>query len=186
MAGQSRARKAFIVRMVSKALLACGGVALAVGGAAWAFGLRLNISGSIAPGVYRLSMAPPIRGSLVLVCLPAVTAGFARERGYLGRGSCTDGSSPVGKTVVALERDTVDVYATGISVNGHMLPNSRARDRDSRGRLLPRMQHGRYLVQDGVVWLLSTYSESSFDSRYFGAVPRKNIIASLRPVVQCR
>jgi type IV secretory pathway protease TraF len=39
------------------------------------------------------------------------------------------------------------------------------------------------LVADGEVWVLGSERSRSWDSRYFGAVPGKAIVASAKPVL---
>jgi type IV secretory pathway protease TraF len=50
---------------------------------------------------------------------------------------------------------------------------------DRRGRVLPQIPLGSYVVRPGTVWVVSSYSPLSFDSRYFGAIPLGNIRAGL-------
>jgi conjugative transfer signal peptidase TraF len=155
---------------------------LGVAAAAYAFGLRLNLSPSIAPGVYRVADGPIERGATVIVCLPSALATLARSRDYISAGSCPDGNAPIGKTVAAIAGDIVEV-SSGLSVNGRKLSNTRPLARDHRGRRLQQFADGRYLVAAGQVWLVSTYSARSFDSRYFGPVPLGSVVSRVRPVM---
>src|SRR5688500_8031342 len=107
---------------------------------------------------------------------------MARVLGYICTGSYADGSAPIGKRVAARHGDTVDVTAAGIAVNGRPIPNTRTLRTDSDGRSLPHLTHGRYLVSTDEVWLLSTHSTRSFDSRYFGPVRSDLIVNRVRPV----
>jgi conjugative transfer signal peptidase TraF len=152
--------------------------------AAYAFGFRLNLSWSIPPGVYRVTKGPIARGSLVLVCLPTAISTFARSREYIRAGSCNDGNAPIGKVVGATAGDTVDVTASGLVVNRNQLSNTRPLASDGHGRDLPRVARGRYVVQRGQIWLVSSYSARSFDSRYFGPVPVDRIMSSVRPIAR--
>lgn len=156
----------------------------ALGVAAYALGFRLNLSASIPPGVYRVTKDPVAKGSLVLVCLPPTLSAFARSRDYVRAGSCKDGNAPVGKVVAAAAGDTVDVTANGLIVNGERLSNTRALANDGRGRALPHIESGRYVVRTGQIWLVSSYSTRSFDSRYFGPVPIDRIVSTVRPIVR--
>jgi len=154
---------------------------LTVLGACWLAGLRLNVTGSLPVGLYFVSRAAPNRGSLVLVCLPVWVAAFAKARGYVPQGgSCPEGLVPVGKRVCALPGDTVTVTPTGLLVNGTPVPNSRPLGWDHEGRPLPRLEVGRYVVRPGALWLVSSYSRFSFDSRYFGAVKAGVVRGSAR------
>jgi len=147
----------------------------------WLEGLRINLTGSLPIGLYAVTHGAPAHGALVLVCLPARTAEWARDRGYVPRGaSCPGRAMPVGKPVFALPGDVVTVTDSGLLLNGRLTPNSRPLLSDRRGRPLPRLAAGRYAVGPGELWVVSPYSALSFDSRYFGAVPIANVQARVR------
>src|SRR5260370_38673677 len=75
----------------------------------WLAGLRLNLTGSLPVGLYVISPSLPIRGALVLACLPAKVAAFAHARGYVRRGEeGPNGVAPIGKPVAATVGDTAD------------------------------------------------------------------------------
>ena len=144
-------------------------------------GLRLNLTGSLPVGLYVASRGAPARGALVLTCVPQRVAAFAKERGYMPHGEeCPGGVVPIGKPVLAVGGDTVTVTPTGILVNRAPVPNSRPLATDRRGRPLPQLPAGRYIVRPGTVWILSSYSRFSFDSRYFGAVATAQVRGRLR------
>jgi conjugative transfer signal peptidase TraF len=146
-------------------------------------GLRLNLTGSLPVGLYVAAGGAPVRGALVLLCLPPEVAAFARARGYVSRGgACPGGVVPIGKPVVATPGDTISVTRTGLLVNGTPVPNSQALVLDRKGRPLPRLAVGRYLVGWDELWLLSSYSRLSFDSRYFGAIKVSEVRGRLRPL----
>src|SRR5712691_8237284 len=157
------------------------GSAVALLGAAWLAGLRVNLTGSLPVGLYLAGRASPLRGAIVLACLPPGVAAFARERGYVPRGGgCPSGVLPVGKPVLAVAGDTVTMTSSGLLVNGRPVPNSQPLTTDRKGRPLPRLAVGRYLVGSGQLWVLSSYSRLSFDSRYFGALQVDQVRAGLR------
>ena len=157
------------------------GSPLAVLGACGLAGLRLNLTGSLPVGLYRASRAAPVREAIVLTCLPPSVAAFARARGYVpSGGGCPGGVLPVGKPIRAIAGDTVTVTPTGLLVNDRLVPNSRALAADRQGRPLPELTVGRYVVRPGTVWVVSSYSRFSFDSRYFGAVETGQIRANVR------
>lgn len=175
-----------VVRLIG---ITASGCALSV--ALHAAGVRINLSPSAPLGVF---LAAPIghgrqlnaqleRGRLVAVCLPAAIAQWGRARGYLMRGSCPDGTAPVGKTVFAVSGDTVTVTADGLALGGGQpICRTRALVRDAAGRTIPRVPDGRYEVAAGEIWLVSTYTVRSWDSRYFGPVPTARAVATLRPI----
>ena len=57
-----------------------------------------------------------------------------------------------------------------MAVNGRLLPNTAPLVTDTAGRPLSHWPFGRYVVAPGTVWVASSYSSRSFDSRYFGPV----------------
>jgi len=140
--------------------------------------LWINLSPSLPLGVYHTVQSPPLRGAIVVVCLPRALGQFARDRGYLGRGPCAGGAGGVerlGKRIAALAGDTVETSAEGVRINGFAIPESRPLLTDSRGRLLPQ-RRGRMIVRPGEVFLLSTDHRRSFDSRYFGPVAVSDLV----------
>jgi conjugative transfer signal peptidase TraF len=166
------------------ALWAGGGSVLLLAGAWWG-GVRLNLTVSLPAGFYLVAYGPPTRGAIVLACLPHEVAGFARQRGYVPHGGCRGGTAPLGKRVIALPGDTVHVSLAGLSVNGVAISESRPRASDSEGRSLPSLSPGRYIVQGGELWLAAPHP-MSFDSRYFGPVPRSSVRSVLRPLLTMR
>ncbi|MGA3133492.1 MAG: conjugative transfer signal peptidase TraF [Terracidiphilus sp.] len=97
--------------------------------------------------------------------------------------TCPDGFSPLIKPVVAWPGDLVSVSAAGISVNGRRLPNSAPIERDSKDRQLRPFPAGEYRVGPNDLWVVSSFSPRSFDSRYFGPIPLKSVHSWLRPLL---
>jgi conjugative transfer signal peptidase TraF len=158
------------------------GVVLAA--AASSVGLRFNLTSSLPIGLYRVTKDSPTieRGAIVLYCLPPAVAGFAHNRGYVPRGGqCPGGLTPIGKMVAALPGDTVVLATDGITVNGALQSHSRALASDLKGRELPHLRGGPYVVQRDYIWLLAP-SERSFDSRYLGPLVARNVLARVQPV----
>ena len=145
-------------------------------------GLRLNLTESLPRGVYRTIREAPRRGSIVVVCLPLDAAELARERGYLGPGSCPGGVRGLGKIVLATAGDVVAHREEGISVNREPIANSRTLERDSRHRALPHYPWGDYVLKAREFWLFSPYRPNSYDSRYFGPVHASQVVSVLRAV----
>src|SRR6266581_3378344 len=136
----------------------------------WFAGVRVNLSGSMPVGPYRVSSGPPVKGASVLACLPADVAVFAKSRGYVPNGRCPGSTAPIGKVVLAMAGDSVEVTAEGLVLNGRPVRNTRPLAFDAAGRSLRRFPDGTYVVTQDEVWLYSPYSTRSFDSRYFGPI----------------
>jgi len=151
-------------------------------------GFRVNVSQSYPVGLYRVvgDASAVQRGSVVLVCLPVEWARFARRRGILGPGHCEGGTYGLGKAVLAVEGDVVELRREGITVNGVAVPRSRTLDRDSRGRPMPQYPPGYYGLRQGEVWLFSPYHAAAFDSRYFGPISVEHVQATVVPLWTAR
>lgn len=146
-------------------------------------GLRMNLSHSAPVGVWRVSAFHAVelaRGELVEVCPPdAPIVRLMVDRGYLDRGNCAATRvAPLLKAVGAVPGDTVTVrHGSAVTVNRQPVPNTEALP------TLPAWPDGVYTVQPGHVWLFSTYTPVSFDSRYFGPVAITSIRGRASPVL---
>ena len=170
---------------ISLLVLAFGGGTLALAlVASWA-GLRLNDSLSMPTGIY-VTSSYESNATLVVFCPADPFARLSVERGYRSRGNCPDGADPLAKPIAARPGDTVEIAACGITVNGHLLPNTAPLVKDSAGRPLFHWPFGRYVVAPGTVWVASSYSSRSFDSRYFGPVEASQVREHVRPLLTAR
>ena len=142
----------------------------------------MNLTESLPPGIYRTIGEAPRRGSIVVVCLALDAAVLARERGYLGPGSCPGGVRGIGKMVLAIGGDVVAHRQDGIAVNLKPIANSRTLPRDSRRRALRHYPWGDYVLKARELWLFSPYRSNSYDSRYFGPVRASDVVSVLRPL----
>ncbi len=147
-------------------------------------GITINATPSMALGLWRRADQPLGRGVVVIACPPPTHAlQLGGDRDYLGGGSCPSGYEPMLKPIAAMPGDTVTVRQDGvIEVNGTPLPNSRSLYHDDAGRPLFGFPPGTYPVAPGLVWLISTYSPRSFDSRYLGPVPISSIRGTVAPL----
>jgi conjugative transfer signal peptidase TraF len=149
-------------------------------------GLRVNLTASEPRGLYLTEQKPWRRGSFVIFRLPARLSAIALERGYALPGSTAGAVMDGLKRVAALPGDTVRVGPQGVSVNGVLWPASKPLRWDSSGH--HPIQHypfGVYHVGPGQVWLLSD-NPRGWDSRYFGPLPRANVISAARPLLTSR
>lgn len=158
------------------------GVIVLSASAAWLYGVRYNQTTSYPKGFYLLTDKNPIIGDLVLACLPSgEMAKMAIERDYLARGFCTSGTIPLIKKLAALGGDTLRFNEQGLSINdGPVIPNTQQLTLDPSGRILPLTTRG--IVSTDTAFLISDYNANSFDSRYFGEVPFKNIAGVVQPL----
>ncbi|GLR98371.1 conjugal transfer protein TraF [Bradyrhizobium liaoningense] len=162
-------------------LLAGTGLVAAVAGAGWGAGLRINLTPSYPRGLWRIKTLDraAAAGDLVFIC-PPDTAEFKRAfaRGYIRRGLCAGGLSPLIKTVAAVSGQQVDV-TDQVSIDGRPLPGSDVRRADAAGRLLASFAGG--IIPAGELYLHSDFA-GSYDSRYFGPIPSSGVLGLARPV----
>ncbi|WLB24483.1 conjugative transfer signal peptidase TraF [Bradyrhizobium japonicum] len=171
------------VRRFPLVILAAGaGLVAAVAGASWGAGLRINMTPSYPRGVWRIETVDRAvaAGDLVFIC-PPDTAEFERAfaRGYIRRGLCAGGLSPLIKTVAAVSGQQVDV-ADQVSIDGRPLPDSDVRHTDAAGRPLAPFAGG--VIPAGELYLHSDFA-GSYDSRYFGPISSSGVLGLARPVL---
>ena len=155
-------------------------LAMLVAAAVYA-GLRINTSYSLPLGIYLRTTDPNAR--LIEFCPVEPFASESSERGYRTRGTaCPDGAVPLLKPVVAVAGDRVVLSPAGMAVNGRLLPKTAPLTRDWAGRSLHPWPFGTYVVEQGTVWVASTYNRGSYDSRYMGPIKISMIRARLRPL----
>ncbi len=153
-------------------------VVLTVGGAAMivaalhAFGIVINETPSLPLGFYRKQPHRPVeKGCFVLFELPeteTLTQPYARGQ--------------LIKQVAATAGDRVTVCGAGVFVNGSRLENSAPLASDLYGQDLPKLALVNHELGPGEVFTMSTHHPRSFDGRYFGPIPRDQILAVLAPV----
>jgi conjugative transfer signal peptidase TraF len=151
-----------------------------------------NISASMPLGLYKEIKAKPIilsdlpRGAIVTTCIQENHPLYkiVKERKYLPTGSeykkCPGQMAPIMKQVYGLPSDWVDVRKEGVWINDVLLPNSKIREKDSKGRPIPAYL-GRFQVANDEVFLLALYHDKSFDGRYMGPTKIRNIDYVLEP-----
>lgn len=154
----------------------------------WAFGIIFTYTGSIPVGFYRIVPTNQIqRGEYVSFCLPDNIAHMGLERGYIRKGSCANGSEELIKEVIAIPGDHVEVSNNAIRVNQQTLPlyyfaPTTVIDKDH----LPVhrfIKYGTYIAKGYWVYGYGN-PRYSWDSRYYGGIPKANIKHRLVPIWQ--
>lgn len=184
-AGTPSLERTSLLDRAGRVLLTAGISVVAFWVLAYAFGVRYNRTPSLPRGFYsseKVETADVAPGQIVLVCPPEETALFALERGYIRRGPCASGVSPLGKVVVAMGGDTVVVGQWAVTVNGYEVPFSQPLFEDSIGRPI-RPIMGTTVVPEGHVYVLSNYHGRSFDSRYIGPLRASDVTRTLKPLL---
>ncbi|MFW5498413.1 MULTISPECIES: conjugative transfer signal peptidase TraF [unclassified Maridesulfovibrio] len=130
-------------------------------------GFRFNFTDSMPHGIYQIVPGKPGRGDLITFSITEDNPYFqiSLERNYLG----LNGNRPLLKTLAGLPGDSVDISAEGVCINSELLPHTQARSSDRYGRQLPIFLNST-VIPSSKSLALSTYTENSFDGRYFGLV----------------
>lgn len=136
------------------------------------FRLYWNPTPSVPVGLYWRTDAAFVRGDLVVARPPQAARDIADARGYLPK------AVPLLKRVAATEGDEICATGTTISINGKALAERLVAD--SQGRSMP-VWDGCHRLGDEVFLLLPEVP-SSFDGRYFGAIPRASVIGKAIPI----
>ncbi|MHB8347886.1 MAG: S26 family signal peptidase [Acidiferrobacterales bacterium] len=165
-------------RCARRRRLLWGAVFLALLVGAGLSGLRVNLTPSEPIGVWRLHRGAPHVGEFVTLCPP-----LTRPYPFLEHGTCPGGVMPFLKEIVAGPGARIRETVHGVAVNGHRLPDSAPlRIAPGTGTVLPR-RFGTGRLPRHAYW---TYGAGdprwSFDSRYFGPVPRRDLRRVATPV----
>lgn len=148
-------------------------------------GYRINLTPSLPKGFWRITNDNNIeRGTYASACIPldAPMMAVAIAKSYLPDGHCPGGYAPLLKKIVAVSGDTVTLTRQSVIVNGQIIPNTATlayRVADP----LPAIARGTYVVGENEYWLIANEHPRSFDSRYFGALHRRDIEHGMRPVL---
>lgn len=133
-----------------------------------------NASTSVPIGLYQVRAAKGFFVTeLVVVLPPEPLATFLDLNGYLPVGI------PMLKRVLAIPGQTV--CRTGLTISVDKIAVGEARDRDGRGRPLPKWE-GCRVVGEGEFFLMNWQSHDSLDGRYFGVLPAPAVIGRALPV----
>jgi conjugative transfer signal peptidase TraF len=130
--------------------------------------LLWNASASVPIGLYGIAALNRLAiADLVVVAPPKPLAAFLALRGYLPLGV------PLIKHIFALPGQSVCRNGLLVAVDG--IAAGRALAHDWRGRVLPAWRGCRVITPDEV-FLMNSDEPASFDSRYFGPIPRSAIV----------
>ncbi len=131
--------------------------------------LLWNASRSVPIGLYAVAPGAVLqRGDMVVAWPPFAVQQLAARRHYLPLGV------PLVKPVAAVAGDDICAAGAVISVNGR--PVARRREGDAAGRPLPRWT-GCSRLGSGMVLLMGE-APDSFDGRYFGPSPARDLIGT--------
>lgn len=126
-----------------------------------------NYTASLPVGWYWLEPAASLRhGDIILCDADEDTMQLAVERQWINP------NTHFLKCIYGLPGDVYEIRAHRYIVNGE--DKGEIKQYDSAGRKLPLQPDGKYIVPEGYI-LTGTSEENSFDSRYYGPIPIKNV-----------
>lgn len=156
------------------ATVIAAGLVVASAADIWPLRLVYNASASVPIGFYTVQDAGELAaGDLVIARPPLRAERMLVERRYLGVGV------PLVKQIGAVPGSTVCRNADRITIDA--TPAAVARDVDGLGRPLPRWT-GCRLLGPGEIFLLNSGVPGSFDGRYFGPSPARDIVGKATPL----
>jgi conjugative transfer signal peptidase TraF len=159
-------------------------VAVLIIAAGWFGGYRINTTPSYPLGLWRIGhLARDIRvGDRVFICPPDNDVfRSAKERGYLRTGLCPGGFGPLIKTVAATAGQRVETNEF-VTIDDRPLAHSPIARLDGRRRSLSTPAGG--VIPQDFVFLHSDFV-GSYDSRYFGPVPKSGVLGLAEEVLTC-
>lgn len=109
-------------------------------------------------------------------------SGFWLERTKVGLWHCPDGLVPFAKKVVATAGQRVTITKAGVLANGRLLPNSQIVTRVSGIPVIHLPIGFSMTIPAGYFWDYAP-GTAAFTSAYYGPVPVKNILGSLKPAL---
>ena len=100
-------------------------------------GLYFNLgSDSLPIGVYRRINKRAEIGDIAASCLTNQIAQYGLDRGYLKKGSCPEGITPVIKEIIVLDNGYIEKIVDVLYINGNTMIEYPIWDEDSNGRSL--------------------------------------------------
>ncbi|MBN6742831.1 S26 family signal peptidase [Acidithiobacillus sp. MC6.1] len=159
--------------------------------ASQAFGWSLNLTTCMPVGLYQRGPVPRHLedGDQVFFCPdqnnPAMRQAIKNrwlEYAPRGKWHCPDRLMPFEKFVAATAGQSVEITPNGVIANGHLLQNSKVLQSIDGGRIhMVHLPYGRYKVPPGMFWDYAP-GNFAFTSSYYGPVPVRSILGSIRPV----
>ena len=170
------------MKIINKKILVIPGILFFTFFATQYFGVMINTSSSMPLGFYIKSNAKINRGDIVAFCLQPRYARTGLQHHYLKYGfECDGGVRPLIKQVIAMPGDNVQLADEYIAIN-NKLYFYKTFHQDSHGRHLTSFPRGTYFSKNEY-WLIGANDPHSWDSRYWGPVPRQQIISRLTPLL---
>lgn len=144
-------------------------------------GVAINLTSSMPRGVYwPVNRTQLQRGDFVAVCLPSMINQEGLQRHYLQRGDCPGGAMPVIKQVIGIPGDDIELTRQGITINGTFV-SAPIRHHDHNFQAIRQWVKPSIFLNIQGVWLYGMNNpERSWDSRYYGVVPVRQILRIYR------
>lgn len=149
----------------------------------YAVGFRFNLTPSLPLGIWKIDkiFTPLEKGEYIWFTPTKEIADFAIQRGYLKENkNLPNNTISMLKQVRGLPGDTYSFKENDLYINDEPVENTTRRELDSKGRSMPQIEGG--VVPEGRFFVLAIHPHS-FDSRYFGTIPKQNVIGRAKPFI---
>lgn len=146
---------------------------------------EINKSKSLPQGIYHISNETIKRNDIVVFCPPQNEfLEFAKNQGYWGnlKLACNNKTPKYMKKIVGIPYDNITVSLTGVYVNNHKIKNSEPYKKILSDKIFKNYSKS-ITLKDNEYFLMSDYSNLSFDSRYFGIVKESDILYKVIPFI---
>lgn len=144
-------------------------------------GFRINLTKSIPLGIYKLETNAQIKkDDYVEFCLDEKLSKIAYINGYINDGSCWGRYEALAKKIIAVPNDIVSVENNYIEVNGQKYNQYKQKLYSQSGNKANLIHYENKVIQ-GYFMVGDSDVINSWDSRYYGEIPKDNIRGVLIP-----
>ncbi len=150
---------------------------MAVFGFCLFFGIGVNLTPSLARGLYIENSEEIQYNDIVRFCLNDEISEKVNAQRYTSNGSCENGLKPLLKFVVGMQGDKIEIKQNRVFITKKNEEESVfygvIQEIDSQDKsIVSLLEEG--IIPENQVYLYSNH-EGSFDSRYFGLIENKNL-----------
>lgn len=171
----------FEIKLRKKYPLLVSAIFLGIVLSCYLIGLEINVTPSMKKGLYVRTYGILSKGNIISFCLGEPYKTLGLKNLYLEAGRKCGGANPLIKIVIAVPGDNVTLSDQYIEVNKTRYAY-KTQYIDSIGRKLNVYPRGHYPHTNGY-WVIGTNANNSWDSRYWGAITKDQILCKLKPLL---
>lgn len=150
------------------------------------YNFEINKTDSLPHGIYHISNNDIIKRNDIVVFCPPYNEflKFAEKQGYFGNLElvCDNVTPKYMKKIVGLPGDDIYISLSGVYVNKIKIKNSEPYKEILSDKIFHNYSK-HIILKDNEYFLMSDYSQLSFDSRYFGIITRDKFLYKVTPFI---